>query len=75
MVKKTIKVSVCKLTENGSYNYPWVNTVDGIATFTSTFNTCYFEDKEYKKIKGGKNGGNYQGVFDHEIYRIWQHKT
>jgi hypothetical protein len=73
MGKKIIKISLAKLTQNGAYTYPWVEMLRGEATFTPTFNTCYFQGRTFKKIKGGEKGGNYEGVEDGEIYRIWQH--
>ena len=74
LAKKTMKVFVAKLTENGSYRHPYWNSTRGEATFTSSFNTCYFENRVYRKLKGGWRGGNYYGVEDGEIYRISQIK-
>ena len=35
-----------------------------------SYNHCIFSNIKLKKIKGGKKGGNYEGVDDGEIYRV-----
>ena len=73
--KKEIEASVAQLTDNGSFVYPWLTKETTIVTFSATYNTCYYGNKVLTKIKGGRNGGNYQGKEDSEIYRVWQHKN
>ena len=75
MAKRTLIAAVAQLTKNGAAKYPWVSMARVEVTFTSSFDTCYVEGKTLKKIKGGANGGNYQGVEDGEIYRVWQHRA
>jgi hypothetical protein len=75
MAKRIVEASVAQLTVDGAFHYPWANKHEGQATFTSSFNTCYFAGNTYKKVKGGQNGGNYCGEHDGEIYRIWQRKA
>ena len=74
MAKSTHNVSVAQLTVNAGFYYPWHAIASGEAIFSSSYNTCYFEGKTLQKIKGGQSGGNYHGVEDGEIYRIWQKK-
>ena len=73
--KKVVNVSVAQLTTQGGYYYPWVEMIRGEATFSSSFQTCYFQDKTFTKIKDGIGSGNYMCAENGEIYRIWQHKV
>ena len=62
-----------QLTENGEYQYPWIRQDRGVVRFSKTYNTCYFQDKTFKKIKGGGNcGGNYYCIETGDEYRISQ---
>ncbi len=71
MSRKKIKIFVNQLTENGRYKYPWIRQELGEGEFTSSFNTCYFKDKTFVKIKGGgKSGGNYRCLENNDEYRI-----
>ena len=64
------KVAISRLTENGGYVYQNREELRGEATFTPTYNHCYFGELKLKKIKGGEAGGNYRGVSNNEIYRV-----
>ncbi len=71
MAKREFKVFVNQLTENGGYKYPWVKQVIGLAEFTSSMNTCFFNERTFVKIKGGgPKGGNYKCNENNEEYRI-----
>ena len=72
MPNKIIQKShINRLTENGEYKYPWHSKTIGDATFTKSFNTCYFNGLTFEKIKGGgKFGGNYLCVEQNDEYRI-----
>ena len=59
------------MTENGASIYGGFNHFRGEAIFTSTMNTCYFEDKTLVKVKGGGlNGSNYKCSNTGEFYRV-----
>ncbi len=76
MAKPVRDVSVAQLTLGGAYKYPWHSISRGQATYSASYNTCYFGGKTFRKIKGGAQfGGNFQCDDDGEIYRIWQQKT
>ena len=75
MAKPTLTVSVAQLTVEGGYKYPWHAQSRGEATFSKSFNTCYYDGKTFEKIKGGDKGGNYRCVEDGEIYRISQGRS
>ncbi len=76
MSKRKFKVFVNQLTQNGEYRYPWISQYQGEALFTSSFDTCYFDNRTFKKIKGcGPKGGNYKCVEDNEEYRISRRKA
>tara|TARA_R110001592_G_scaffold3525_25_gene20101 strand:+ start:13244 stop:13480 length:237 start_codon:yes stop_codon:yes gene_type:complete len=62
--------SITKLTNNGGYVYGGCDDYRGEVEFSSTYNQCYFTGKTLKKIKGGRAGGNYEGVEDGEVYRV-----
>lgn len=68
--KPRYKVAITRLTDNGAYVYGGCEELRGEATFTPTYNHCYFGDLKLKKIKGGDSGGNYRGVGNEEIYRV-----
>lgn len=71
MAKTKFKIYVNQLTENGAYKYPWIKQELGEGEFTSSYNTCYFNDKTFTKIKGGgPKGGNYRCNENAEEYRI-----
>jgi hypothetical protein len=72
--KKTIAASVAQLTKDGSFVYPWVVKETLEVTFSSTLSTCYYENKVLEKIKSGPNKGNYRGIEDGEVYRVWQNR-
>lgn len=73
--KRMVKATIAQLTENGAFIYPWVTKETLKVAFSSTFSTCYYGERVLKKIKGGQGGGNYRGIDDYEIYRVWQDKT
>ena len=59
------------MTENGAPIYCGFNHFRGEAIFTSTLNTCYFEDKTLVKVKGGGlNGSNYKCSNTGEFYSL-----
>jgi hypothetical protein len=68
--KPKFKVAITRLTENGAYIYGGCEELRGEATFTSTYEHCYFGELILKKVKGGKSGGNYSGIENNEIYRV-----
>lgn len=72
MPQKIIQKShVSRLTLNKGYKYPYHSNEIGEITFTSNFNTGYFNDLTFKKIKGGGEfGGNYICVEQNDEYRI-----
>lgn len=54
------KSHIKRLTINGEYKYAGHTTETGDVTFSANFNTAYFNELIFKKIKGGgKFGGNY----------------
>jgi hypothetical protein len=71
--KKVVSVSIAQLTVQGSYHYPWVEMIRGEASFSPSFNTCYFQNKTFTKVKGGIGRGNYMCTETVEVYRISQH--
>ncbi len=71
MAKRQYKIFVNQLTENGAFKYPWVKQELGEGEFTSSFHTCYFNEKTFVKIKGsGPKRGNYRCEENGEEYRI-----
>jgi len=59
------------MTQNGAPVYAGCNHYRGEALFSSTFNTCYFEDITLTKVKGGGvNGSNYVCADSGEYYRV-----
>ncbi|WOH36387.1 hypothetical protein RI844_13520 [Thalassotalea fonticola] len=72
MAKKHRFISaISQMTENGAPVYAGFNHFRGEATFTSTFNTCYFENRTLEKIKGGGiNDSNYKCKASGEYYRV-----
>lgn len=68
--KPRFKVAITRLTENGAYVYGGCEQLRGEATFTQTYDHCYFGELILKKIKGSKSGGNYSGIENNEIYRV-----
>lgn len=68
--KPRYKVVITRLTEDGAYIYGGCEKLRGEATFTPTYNHCYFMGLRLRKIKGGQAGGNYCGVENNEIYRV-----
>ena len=68
--KPKYEVAITRITENGAYVYGGCEKLKGIATFSPTYNHCYFGELKLKKIKGGQAGGNYSGVENNEIYRV-----
>ena len=74
MAKHEIDAYISQITQDGAYHYPNYGTIRGKVIFSSSFDTCSFEGKTFKKIKGGSRGGNYQCIEDGNIYRISQNK-
>jgi len=72
MPKKTIQKSIItRLTMNQEFKYAGYDTETVEITFTNTFNTAYYNNHTFKKIKGGgKYGGNYICVEQEDEYRI-----
>lgn len=63
--------AIDQMTSNGAPVYAGCNKYRGEAIFTSTFNTCYFQNKTLEKVKGGgKNDSNYKCVESGEFYRV-----
>lgn len=63
--------AISQMTENGAPIYAGFNHYRGEAIFTSTLNTCYFEDKTLVKVKGGGlNDSNYKCSKTGEFYRV-----
>ncbi len=84
MARKTVNVSVTRLTENKGELRPSIKVYEGKAKFSVSYNFCYLNDRTLQKIKGGAGhgkggnyggGGNYVGVEDEEVYRVSQDKT
>ena len=57
MAKPVRNVSVAQLTLEGAYKYPWHEMSRGEATYSASYNTCYFGGKTFRKIKGGASHG------------------
>ncbi len=83
MARKTVRVSITKLTENRGELRPPVSVYNGDAQFSATYKHCYFNDVSLRKVKGGighgTNGsygsaGNYVGIEDGEAYHVMQHR-
>jgi hypothetical protein len=72
MPNKIIQKShINRLTKNKEYNYPYHSSEIGEVEFTRNFNTGYFKELTFKKIKGGgKFGGNYICIELVDEYRI-----
>lgn len=72
MPQKIIQKShIARLTNNKEYRYPYHSSEIGEIEFTSNFNTGYFNELTFKKIKGGGDfGGNYLCVEQNDEYRI-----
>ncbi|MBD0825524.1 hypothetical protein [Aestuariibaculum marinum] len=72
MPQKIIQKShIARLTNNKEYRYPHHSSEIGEIEFTSNFNTGYFNELTFKKIKGsGDFGGNYLCVEQNDEYRI-----
>jgi len=63
--------AITQMTRNGAPVYAGCNHFRGEAVFTSTYNTCYFDEITLKKIKGGGiNDSNYKCVETGESYRV-----
>ena len=66
------EASVCRLTVGGKRFYPWHSSVRVVVRFSKTRGQCTLPDGTVlKKIKGGRNGGNYEGDVDGDVYRVW----
>jgi hypothetical protein len=69
--RKVQKSHVNRLTMDKEYKYPWHSSEIGEVEFTHNFNTGYFKELTFKKIKGGgSHGGNYFCVEQNDEYRI-----
>ncbi|WP_299263930.1 hypothetical protein [uncultured Psychrosphaera sp.] len=69
--KQRFIIAISQMTEDGSPVYAGFNHFRGEAIFTSTFNTCYFENKTLEKVKGGGiNDSNYKCIISGEYYRV-----
>lgn len=69
--KKNQKSSIKRLTINQEYKYPFHSSEIGEIEFTFNFNTGYYKDLTFKKVKGGgKFGGNYVCVEQNDEYKI-----
>jgi hypothetical protein len=65
------KSHISQLTEESNYTYPYHSHEIGDITFTSNFNTGYYGEITFIKIKGGgPKGGNYRCKEFGEEYRI-----
>jgi hypothetical protein len=65
------KSHICQQTKDGNYTYPYHSREVGDITFTSNFNTGYYNELTFVKIKGGgSKGGNYRCKESGEEYRI-----
>ena len=63
--------AIIQMTKNGAPVYAGCKDYRGEATFTSTYNTCYFDGITLKKIKGGGiNDSNYRCEETGESYRV-----
>jgi hypothetical protein len=59
------------MTKNGVPVYAGCDHFRGEATFTPTFNTCYFKDVKLTKVKGGGiNDSNYICNITGEYFRV-----
>ncbi len=72
MPQKIIQKShITRLTKDKEYNYPYHSSKIGDVEFTYNFNTGYFNNLTFKKIKGGGHfGGNYICNEQADEYRI-----
>ena len=72
--KRYQKSHISRLTLQQEYKYPWHSQEVGDVEFTSNYNTGYYKDLTFKKIKGGgRYGGNYFCVEQNDEYRISQY--
>ena len=68
--------AISQMTENGAPVYAGFNHYRGEAVFTSTFNTCYFNDITLEKVKGGGiNDSNYMCKTSGEFFRVMKFET
>ena len=69
--KLIFNTAIDQMTENGAPVYGGCNKYRGEATFTKSFNTCYFQNKTLVKVPGGGiNNSNYKCVESGEFFRV-----
>ncbi len=70
---QTREVSVCRLTVDGRRHYPWHTSDRLTVRFSKTGGQCTLPDGTLlKKIKGGIGSGNFMGVENGDVYRVWR---
>ena len=74
MARKKLQAFISRITKGGERKYPWHEHFKAEVEYSSTYSTCYCQEKIFKKIKGGFLGGNYKGAEDGDVYRIVQIK-